>query len=460
MFVSDRKMKTRVALAVAAAAVGGSALAAPYFIGEGVEKDVRTAADAANSNPYFQSWEVAEYDRGWGSSTAVSEVELVVPGTDNELELAVEHDITHGPFLTGGQLAAIDSTVEVTGGGVLAHQLDREFEEGIPLNVDTVIALGGDTTIDVTWDAEDQRWSSPIGRFFTQGAEGRIHLSEDASAVEYTIETDSFSYKTPGASTSVKFKPVTITGGLQLDEETGYWVGESSLSVDQIKKKPYQRRTIFEMSDIDVTSTTTVEEGALSFDMAVNLQPYVLGGGDIKDFQWEFGVDRISAQAIEDLAAAADRFEMTATPRERQLRAREAFQRIDWGEFAHHDPMVRIDKLEANAPTGMIELQAQAGLKGADEDFSANDMRDLARYAQADASISVPKELALEQAVNALEMRTGRSEVWVKHEVGKRFEELKRRGVLEVEGAQVMVDLSYGADGIRINGEPVAHYDS
>ena len=436
------------------AIAGVAAAAAPYGLGVSVENELRRTADRAAASPYVEAWEVTGYERGYAAATAASRITLVLPGTDDTVELTVDHAITHGPYATGGDLGRVHSTVRVTGGPI-ASALERMYRRRAPLTVDHAISAGGRMTAELVSPAPEHAWQGDGGTVSWLGMEGRIVAQDGGSALSYDITIDGLELEARDDAGRGGIRGIELSGDQRRHESADVWVGESTATIGRIGFD--EGDASFGLRDVEVRSSAAIDDGLLQFDTAVEVpEMRVPRYPSVRDLRVRFAAERLAPAFVRDMQALATEMEQAGTEAEKQRIARRAMQSLDWQSFARTNPRIRIEPLRLGAAEGAFDASLRAELSGVGEDTRVASPFQLMRYAKAEASVRTPTALLHALLAERRAAASGTSEAAARAQAEQRVAGLAERGLLVLEDGQATLEASIDRGSIRINGRSLA----
>lgn len=444
-------------------AVGAiAAAAAPYGFGALVEDEIRSIAQRAEEGALIESWEIEEYERGWSSAKATARVRLGHPKTGETVELLIEQNITHGPFATGGGPGEIASSATAVDGSLLSSFEDAFGTDKPRLaQVDSEVGLGGGMDVAFVVSATEEGWSGPVGKYGWSQITGQVSFDGNATAAEYTVEADSFSYEARRAPQIFKAQGFSVSGEQWIEEDTGLWVGDSALDLTRLQLDNLGNR-IFDASNISASAEAAINDGLLALEWDTEAgeveAPVVLD--EPASVRWDVRIQRIDPtflNEMHDLQRVRAEAASASTVAERQRLMREGFQSVDWKGFAEQEPILRINTVEMSLPNGTLKASAHAGLEGVSEDDSVADPRDFMRFADAQAQVRAPQDTLLDVVAQAMELSMGVRPGTARRRARAQITQLANQGFLSFKDQRIEAQASYKAGAVTINGVPLNH---
>lgn len=361
-----------VVVAVLAIAVAGWA-GASWYTGKRVEETVRAGvADANQANDWGANIEIVTYDRGVFSSTARYRVRGLAGTTGDELLLAVDSKVQHGPLplarLATLQLKPVSATTEST--------LARDEGLGSRLStVDVGASFRERSVIDLNGNV-DFRIDTPAMRFAQDG--GTLEVA--GGAFTGLSEKEMTHLRLNGTLESMRIvAPVAQQGTVDIrniaisaDNRVGRFglqIGDGSLRVGSFTIAAATPAGPFSLvgNDFTVASHVAEDEKFMNGHVSYNFGKLALNNTDIGAIDARFVVRQLEGTATAKLTTAYREF--ARKPRadgevdEEALKATMAALQEPLKNLLQLQPSFALDALTWTTPAGQSSLKIDVTLK-------------------------------------------------------------------------------------------------
>ncbi|WP_187395096.1 YdgA family protein [Pigmentiphaga aceris] len=467
-------MKRAGAVVVAVAAVAGAGWAgASWYTGKRVEETVRQGvADANKANDWGAKIEIVSYERGILNSTARYRISGLAGTTGDELLLAIDSKVHHGPLpldrLVKFQLKPVSATTEST----LAR------DEGLGSRLSTVDAGASfrERSVIDTQGNVDFRIDTPAMRFAQDG--GTLEVA--GGAFTGLSEKEMTHIRVNGTLESVRIvAPVAQQGTVDIRNITissdnrvgrfGLQIGDGSLRVGSFTIAAATPAGPFALagSDFVVASHIEEDEKFMSGHVSYNFGKLALNNTDIGAIDARFAVRKLDGATTAKLSESYREF--ARKPRqpgetdEAAARAAIANLQAPLKDLLTHSPAFALDALTWTTPVGQSSLKVDVTLKPRDtpvERAEVNVPGVAVDRATLDLSVSQPavidliarltkagpggqkitQEQAREQATMVVAMLLGG---------------VSQSGFLTAQGDKVESHIKYDGKTLNVNGQDV-----
>ncbi|WP_104400766.1 DUF945 family protein [Vibrio penaeicida] len=268
-------------------AIGGAILLVacwPLAVGQIAQKVIEDGVQNLNSSSVKA--EIAEYDRGYFSATAITRYTITDPQLVKSLEadglpasIEVVHDISHG-------LVGIDAHSYVKDSLLIQFELATQTK----LNGDTHFELVGRK-----FNFTDSKGAELIiGQYTAQG------VASVAGALEATVAVPQASVNFANGDNLVLDN---FTGEGAGQREGGLWVGEQNIGVKGFQLSSASGESDFQLEDLLYVLKTNKDESGEKFDsvQTLSIKSASTGENHARDLELDFAFNGINSQALEQL---------------------------------------------------------------------------------------------------------------------------------------------------------------
>lgn len=461
-----------VVVAVVAVAVAGWA-GASWYTGKRVEETVRAGVeDANNTNDWGAKIEIVSYDRGVLSSTARYRIRGLGGTTGDELLLAVDSKVMHGPLplarLATLQLKPVSATTEST----LAR------DEGLGSRLSTVevgASFRERSTIDLKGNV-DFRIDTPAMRFAQDG--GTLEVA--GGAFNGLSEKETMHIRINGTLESMRIvAPMAQQGTVDLrniviasDNRLGRFglqIGDGSLRVGSFTIAAATPTGPFSLagSDFVMASHVAEDEKFMNGHVSYNFGKLALNNTDIGAIDARFVVRQLEGTATAKLTEAYREF--ARKPRdpnesdEAAARAAIASLQGPLKDLLALSPAFALDALTWTTPTGQSSLKIDVTLKPRDTQVESAEMNvpgvAVAR-ATLDLNVSQPAVIDLvarltKAGPGGQKITPAQAQDQAKIIVGMLLGGVSQSGFLTTTGNNVESHIKYDGETLDVNGQDV-----
>ncbi|MDP2571317.1 DUF945 family protein [Vibrio penaeicida] len=268
-------------------AIGGAILLVacwPLAVGQIAQKVIEDGVQNLNSSSVKA--EIAEYDRGYFSATAITRYTITDPQLVKSLEadglpasIEVVHDISHG-------LVGIDAHSYVKDSLLIQFELATQTK----LNGDTHFELVGRK-----FNFTDSKGAELIvGQYAAQG------VASVAGALEATVTVPKASVNFSNGDNLVLNSFIGEGAG---QREGDLWVGQQNISVKGFQLSSASGENDFQLEDLQYVLKTNKDESGEKFDsvQTLSIKSASTGENHARDLELDFAFNGINSQALEQL---------------------------------------------------------------------------------------------------------------------------------------------------------------
>jgi uncharacterized protein YdgA (DUF945 family) len=361
-----------VVVAVVAIAVAGWA-GASWYTGKRVEETVRAGVtDANKANDWGANIEIITYDRGVFSSTARYRVRGLAGTTGDELLLAVDSKVYHGPLplarLATLRLKPVSATTESTlardeglGSRLSTVDVGASFRER------SVIDLNGN--VDFRIDTPAMRFAQDGGTLEVAGGAFTGLSEKEMTHIRINGTLESMRIVAPVAQQgTVDIRNIAIAADNRVGR-FGLQIGDGSLRIGSFTIAAATPAGPFSLSGSDFTMASHVaeDEKFMNGHVSYNFGKVALNNTDIGAIDARFVVRQLEGTAT---AALTDAYrEFARKPRtdgevdEAALKATVAALQEPLKNLLQLQPSFALDALTWTTPTGQSSLKIDVTLK-------------------------------------------------------------------------------------------------
>lgn len=447
-------MKTSSKIIAVVLVIGaGGAAAAPMITGGIAEERMRTIVGHPRvvQSEYIE-WILTDYQQGYLTSQATSEMTFRHPEEDESFTLVLDHQINHA--LAAGQSLLSIRTVPRVPQGRPQEVVRKLFGEREPLVVDYRMRLDGTSVADVNSPSTDGMRELEHGAFEWKGLEGRVTVAAGGGSAEYEftapglrVEPDS------GDLESVSLGSVRTEGAFEESRFDEIWVGAGSFAIDQV------RASSSEEGDVSINGIELSEEVSLKQDLVeVRLDGRIaeIAGpeANLRNARLVLSLDRIAPELLQAIQTLSRKSAQAGSEEERERIARQVIGRVPWGKVASAEPVFAIETLEAEAGEGSVKASGKAGLHAPPQEMQGQvGIGQLPRFAYAELNLRAPQPIVVDAIVQTKTTGTDAvSEEQALRQVEQQLAMLLQQGWIQSGGGDYFASASYDRGMIRING--------
>ncbi|MBD1556568.1 YdgA family protein [Vibrio sp. S9_S30] len=268
-------------------AIGGAILLAacwPLAVGQIAQKIIEDGVRNLNSRSVKA--EIAEYDRGYFSTTAITRYTIIDPQLAKNLEadglptsIDVVHDISHG-------LLEIDARSYVKDSLLVQFELATQTK----LNGDTYFELVGQK-----FNFTDAKGAELIvGQYTAQG------VASVTGEVEATVTVPEAAVNFVNGD---QFVLDSFIGQGTGRREDGLWVGQQDLSIKGLQLSSVSGESDFQLEDLHYVLKANKDESGEKFDSAqtLSIKSATTGDNQARDLEINFAFNGVNSKALDQL---------------------------------------------------------------------------------------------------------------------------------------------------------------
>jgi uncharacterized protein YdgA (DUF945 family) len=361
-----------VVVAVVAVAVAGWA-GASWYTGKRVEETVRKGvADANTANDWGAQIEVVSYDRGVFSSTARYRIKGLAGTTGDELLLAINSKVQHGPLplerLASFQLKPVSATTESTlaRDEGLGSRLST-VEAGASFRERSVIGTNGD--VDFRIDTPAMRFAQDGGTLEVAGGAFTGNSEKEMTHIRVNGTLESVRIVAPVAQQgTVDIRNIAIASDNRVGR-FGLQIGDGSLRIGSFTIAAASPAGPFSLigNDFVVASHVAEDEKFMNGHVSYNFGKLNLNNTDIGAIDARFVVRQLEGTATAKLTQAYREFarKPRAPGETDQAAARAAIASLQapLKDLLTLSPAFALDALTWTTPAGQSSLKIDVTLK-------------------------------------------------------------------------------------------------
>ncbi|AXQ27679.1 DUF945 domain-containing protein [Solimonas sp. K1W22B-7] len=450
-------------LASGMVAAGAALVAAPWVLGQRIEKNFRAEMAQVGLATAGVPVRVVliSYERGFYSSTARTRLELI-PGPGEEgkepgapLALDFNHRIEHGLGLAGLRYARVTSTLGPGPGPDSA--VSRFFGGASPLTVTTRFGLDGSARGTLSSPAAQSTlandempvevaWSGLSGSFSYDPRGGNARF--DLSAPEFRAGSDM------GKAT---LRGLGVKAQMQKSADSGLWLGGGSM--DLAHAEASMMGSGFQFEGFSLASDSSEAGGLVSSSVAWRSKRLSIGADVISDFALKLTVSRLDAAALRAYDEAME--QAKADTPEAQLQVVQQIMTTQLPALLAKKPQLSIDEGRFSYNGSALELSGKLAYVGSGTG-AFSPMTDLA----GEATVVLPRSLMtgvmrrqVEKQAQLQALASGDESVDASAmaEEGSRIlvDNLQQGGLLVAEAdGRYRTGIKLQAGAVTVNGQP------
>lgn len=301
-------MNAKALLASGMVAAGAALVAAPWLLGQRIEREFRqgieTAGGASLGTPVRIS--LLSYERGFYSSTARTRVDILPEpaapnGEDGEhgkpeepFRLELDHRIVHGLGTSGIHYARVITTLAPE--SLQGSALGRFFGDAQPLTITTTVGLTGATQGQLHSPAARNRLTADTGEgeIIWQGLQGSFLLPADGQSSEFSL--DSAGLQAEGAMGSARLDGLAVRGRMYKGAESGLWLGDTS--TEMARAELQMMGSGFAMDGLRILGEAREANGLVSSSVAWQSRRIGFGADEVSDLALRMTISNLDAAAL------------------------------------------------------------------------------------------------------------------------------------------------------------------
>jgi uncharacterized protein YdgA (DUF945 family) len=448
----DMKTSSKIIAAVLVVGAGGAA-AAPMITGGIAEERVRTIVGHPRvvQSEYIE-WALTDYQQGYLTSQATSEMTFFHPEEDKSFTLVLDHQINHA-LAAGQSLLSVRTVPRIPQGR--PQEIARElFGDREPLVVDYRMRFDGTSVADVTSPSTDGMRELESGAFEWKGLEGRITVSASGGSADYDFTAPGLRVEpNSGDLESASLGSVRMEGAFEESRFDDIWVGAGSFVID------HARASSAEEGDVSINGIELSEEVSLKQDLVeVRLDGRIaeIAGPDnqLRNARLVLSLDRVVPELVQAMQTLSRESAQAGSEEERQRIMRQVIGRVPWDKVAAAEPVFAIETLEADAGEGPIKASGKAGLHAPPQEMQGQvGIGTLPRFAYAELNLRAPQPVVVDAIAQTKTTGTDAvSEEEALRQVQQQLAMLLQQGWIQSGEGDYFASASYDRGTIRING--------
>lgn len=447
-------MKTSSKIIAAVLVVGaGGAAAAPMITGGIAEERVRTIVGHPRIvQSEYVEWILTDYQQGYLTSQATSEMTFRHPEKDESFTLILDHQIKHA--LAAGQSLLSVRTVPRIPEGHPREVARKLFGERAPLVVDYRMRLDGTSVADVTSPSTNGVRELEAGAVEWQGLQGRITVAAGGGSANYDFTAPGLRIEpNSGDLESASLGSVRMEGAFEESRFDDIWVGAGSFVID------HARAASAEEGDVSVSGIELSEEVSLKQDLVEvrldgRIAEIVGPEASLRNARLVLSLDRMVPELVQAMQTMSRESAQAESEAERQRIMRQVIGRVPWGKVAAAEPVFAIETLEADAGEGSVKASGKAGLHAPPPEMEGQvGLGALPRFAYAEVSLRAPQPVVVDAIVQTRTTGTDAvSEEEALRQARQTLAMLQQQGWVQSGDGDYFASASYDRGMIRING--------
>ncbi len=447
-------MKTSSKIIAAVLVVGaGGAAAAPMITGGMAEERMRTIVGHPSvAQSQYIDWVLTDYQQGYLTSQATSEMTFRHPEHDESFTLVLDHQIHHA--LAAGQSLLNVRSVPRIPEGKPQEIVQQLFGDREPLVVDYRMRLDGTSVADVTSPSTEGVREIEAGAIEWQGLDGRVTVPAGGGSADYDFTAPGLRIEpASGDLESLSFGAVRVGGAFEESRFDEIWVGAGDFAID------HARSTSSSEGDLSINGIELTEEISLKQDLVearldARIAEIVGPDAQLRNARLVLSVDRVVPELVQAMQTMSRRSAQASSEEERQRIMRQVIGRVPWGKVAAAEPVFAIETLEAEAGDGPVKASGKAGLHAPSQEMEGQvGLGTLPRFAYAEVNLRAPQAVVAD--VFAQTKTTGAdavSEEEALRQAQQTLAMLQQQGWVQSGDGDYFANASYDRGMIRING--------
>ncbi len=333
----------------------------------------------------------ANYDRGWFSAHATTELVLPIPsGTNetsplpNELRFTLDSKVHHGPItsLGGFGLAEIDTQVLFNG--------EQIFPQNYPASLRTLVAMDGATRtlLDLPAVKLPQQEDRPAIDF--RGLSGVVNAD---AAFDHADSRWESSGATISGGKVERIEIGTLTADTQYDRGVaGLMLGNVKVALTEVTGKGIETDKSFAMNNLLIEANSNAEGQLVAASIRYHVGALSFDGQEFKDADLRISAANLYAPVLAQIQKAVNEIQSQNIPPEMQGTAVMSTLMTQLPLLLESDPILAIENLQIDTPKGHVEGNFKVQSIGLRLEDLQGDMGFLTKL-QADARVKLPESL-------------------------------------------------------------------
>lgn len=440
-------------IAVVLVVGAGGAAAAPMITGGMAEERMRTIIDHPRVvESQYIDWVLTDYQQGYLTSQASSEMTFHHPEEDKSFTLVLDHQINHA--LAAGQSLLNIRTVPRIPEGKPQEVVQKLFGEREPLVVDYRMRLDGTSVADVTSPSTNGVRELEAGAIDWQGLDGRVSVTAGGGSADYDFTAPGLRIEpTSGELESASLGAVRLEGAFEESQFDEIWVGSGSFAIDHLRAISPSEGEV-SINGIEVTEEVSVKQDLVEVRLDGRIAEVTGPELELRNTRVVLSLDRVVPELIQAMQTMSRRSAQAGSEAERQRVMRQVIDRVPWGKVAAAEPVFAIETLEADAGDGSVQASGKAGLHPPPQEMEGQvGLGNLPRFAYAELSLRAPQPVVVDTMMRT--QTTGTDAVSGEEalrRVQQRLEMLLQQGWIQSGDGDYFASASYDRGMVRING--------
>lgn len=442
-----------------------AAASAPALIGLQLERGYRAtvAQMAADGLRVTRS----EYQRGWLSSKAETDLVLAMPAGDDQraprdLVLTLRNDIDHGPLLQEGAvlMGRVDTQLLANGETMFSPHHPAEFSTRVAL-------LGDKTSVIVDLPARAVAGAGDHPGLEFEGLAGELHFGQTRGSLDGELAMT-------GLALVVDGQPVIRARGVTANWQMlrgvgGLLFGDARLGLEGIEIADPVQGTRVSLQGFVVESKTRIADEQVEMRLSYTLARASVDDSDYGPADVRLRLGNLSAQVLGRIREQLAQNKARELDRDQKPLAALGILMTNAPHLLQNDPVFAIERLHLETPDGAVEgslsMQAQGMV------WPASDPAEPLRRLTAMASLRLPEPVfrallepgARERQVAALEARRlagepveettqEQREEEIQQMVGQQLADIIGQGILRRNHQELTLSARLRGGRLEING--------
>ncbi|WP_227815297.1 YdgA family protein [Nitrogeniibacter aestuarii] len=391
--------------------------ATSWYLGKQVQSNLDQQYAQLDANPFIKVVQ-RTYERGVFSANESVTIEVFgdmmrsMAGDMPEgmeapepLQLTFNSAISHGPFVAGLSAAVIDSELVIP--ETAQEEARKLFGDAKPLTAHTVVKFNGSGSSAVKSPA----LSAPLPA--VDGGEPG-HMAWEGLDVNIDFAADMSHYTMNGTAPKLEILDgkgvhMVMTGMTLAADQTrvfeddpflfagtqSFTVGTVSISGPELEGEPVS------LKDVSYDISAPLKDDFLDLGARISAQVVQVGDFNFGPAHYDFSLEHLHARTVSELYKRM--MEMYSDPSVFMGKGDPAMAMSAMAGPAmallQHDPVLKLDRLSFNTPSGEALVQARASLPGLQPEEAGNPMIMIGKL-QASGSLALPEQMMREMMLN------------------------------------------------------------
>ncbi len=402
-------------------------LVTPRVVGALAQRQVNDYVAGFNAEAVTRSGpQITEhsYERGWFDARSSQRIALSAGSDDTPFFLIIDSQVEHGLVLDGSGFGL----AEIHSGFSLVDEYERVE---LPLQAVTRIHLNGSASSFVSGKAIDHRFDESGSRLQWDGGELRFEVGPDGTSI--TANGNAGRLQFVEEENRFTFGPMRFAGDQRLSEHQ-FWVGASSLSVDELDLEDPAAGS-FQVRNFAFEADVRLDRERLAYDLVVDADHIATPGFDGGSLHIDVALTDFHAETA---ARLRDKIAQQPDP--------VAASEPDWAEIEAdllallaRGGKLDVEKIFFATGNGRLDASAQMVI---DQDVGAAMLGELLMALRGEMDIVVSKTLLATAAENNPQLAQATTMLY-------------RAGYLLEEDDDFVLKAAYSGGLLTINGLPL-----